>query len=116
MNKESTPEARALKVALEGLGIRVLAELWDGHKHIDLTIPDAHINIEIDGVRHLTDPYQILADINRAHFSDNIGYNTLHIHNEEINTNLKKIAVAIAEAAKIQGAKLKGKKGWVELD
>jgi very-short-patch-repair endonuclease len=116
MNKQSTPEALALKVALEGLNIRVHAELWDGHKHIDLTIPDAHINIEIDGVQHLTDPYQILADISRAHYSDELGYNTLHIHNDEIRSNLEKVAVAIAEAAKIQQAKLEGKKGWVELD
>lgn len=115
MDKKSTPEALKLKEALEGLGIRVHAELWDGHKHIDLTIPEAHINIEIDGPKHLTDPYQILADLSRSHYSDDLGYHTLHIHNEEINTNLEKIAVAIAEAAKIQKARLEGKKGWVEL-
>ena len=115
MIKKSTPEATKLKEALEGLGIRILSEHWDGHKHIDLSIPDAHINIEIDGPKHLTDPYQILADLNRSHYSDDLGYHTLHIHNEEINTNLEKIAVAIAEAAKIQEAKKAGKKGWVEL-
>lgn len=114
--KKSTPEAKRLKEALEGLGIRMLAEHWDGHKHIDLSIPDAHINIEIDGPQHLTDPYQILADLNRSHFSDDLGYRTLHIHNEEIKSNLEKIAVAIAEAAKIQEARRKGKEGWAELD
>lgn len=115
MNKKSTPEALALKEALEGLGIHVLAEHYDGHKHIDLAIPRARINIEIDGSQHLTDPYQILADLNRSHYSDDLDYRTLHIHNEEIHTNLEKIAVAIAEAAKIQEARLKGEKGWVQL-
>ena len=116
MKKSPTPAATLLKEALEGLGIRVLSEFWDGHKHIDLAIPEARINIEIDGLQHLTDPYQILADLNRSHYSDDLGYHTLHIHNIEIKPNLEKIAVAIAEAVKIQKAKLAGKSGWVELD
>lgn len=115
MPKRSTPEAASLRKALEKYGIRVLSEVYDGHKHIDLTIPDAHINIEIDGKQHLTNPDQILADLNRSHYSDDLGYRTLHIHNEEIYENLEDIAIAIAEAAKIQEAKLKGKSGWVVL-
>lgn len=116
MQKKSTPQALKLKEALESLGIKMLSEHWDGHKHIDLSIPDAKINIEIDGPRHLTDPFQILADMNRSHGSEMLGYHTLHIHNEEIDTNLERIAVAIAEAAKIQVARRKGKSGFVDLN
>ena len=116
MQKKSTPEAQSLKLALQELGIRTLSEVYDGHKHIDLSIPYAKINIEIDGPKHLTDPYQILADLSRSHYSDDLGYHTIHIHNEEINTNLEKIAVAIAEAAKIEEARLAGKHGWVDLN
>jgi len=115
MHKQSTPEAVSLREALEKYGIRVLTEVYDGYKHIDLTIPDSHINIEIDGKQHLIDPNQILADLDRSHYSDDLGYHTLHVHNEEIRENLEEIAIAIAEAAKIQEAKLAGKSGWVEL-
>src|SRR5689334_3065616 len=85
MYKQPTKEAIALKEALEKLGIRVLAEVDDGHKHIDLAIPSARINIEVDGGYHLTNPYQILADLKRSHYSDDLGYDTIHISNEAIN-------------------------------
>jgi very-short-patch-repair endonuclease len=97
-----TKEALALKHALEEHGIRVLAEVSDGYKHVDLAIPSARINIEVDGIQHLTNPYQVLRDLSRSHYSEEIGYDTLHIHNEEIRTNLPKIAKAVAEAAKMR--------------
>lgn len=55
INKSTVPskEALDLKRALEEKGIRVYKELDDGYKHIDLTIPKAKINIEIDGIQHL---------------------------------------------------------------
>ncbi len=102
MFKKSTPEAKSLRAALESHGLRVLSEVGDGHKHIDLAIPSAHINIEVDGMQHLTDPYQILSDLSRSHGSDDLGYATLHVHNEEIRSNLPKIAKAIADAAKMR--------------
>ncbi len=58
-----TKEALLLKHALEQKGIRVLKELDDGHKTIDLAIPKAKLNIEVDGIQHLTDPNQIVADL-----------------------------------------------------
>ena len=102
MFKRSTQEAKILKEALEASGLRVLSEVSDGHKHIDLAIPAARINIEVDGMHHLTDPYQILSDLSRSHFSDDLGYGTLHIHNDEIKSNLPKISKAIADAAKLR--------------
>lgn len=77
-------------------------EVWDGHKHIDLGIPTARINIEVDGKQHLTSSRQILADLARGHYSDGLGYDTIHIHNEELQTDLEAIANAIAEAAMIR--------------
>ena len=42
-----------------------MVELHDGHKHIDLTIPKAKINVEVDGIQHLTNADQIVADLSR---------------------------------------------------
>jgi len=102
MYKKPTLEAQDLKTALEKLGLRVLAEVDDGHKHIDLSIPDARMNIEVDGSQHLTDPYQILSDLKREHYSDDLGYDTIHIPNQAIHTNLGGIASAVAEAAALR--------------
>jgi very-short-patch-repair endonuclease len=111
MYRKPTKEAQDLKIALEKLGLRVLVEVNDGHKHIDLTLPDARINIEVDGSQHLTDPYQILSDLKREHYSDDLGYDTVHIPNQAIHTNLGGIASALAEAGalRIEGFKKREK-------
>lgn len=108
INRYPTPtkEARDLKEALEGRGVRVYLELDDGHKHIDLAIPKAKLNIEIDGIQHLTDPHQILADLNRGYYSHKNGYNTMHIPNEMIHSHLKEISEALAEVSKIREQKI----------
>jgi very-short-patch-repair endonuclease len=97
-----TKDATALKNALENRDIIVHEELNDGFKTIDLTIPNAKIDIEVDGIHHLTDPKQILADLKRSHFSHKDGYDTIHIPNEMIRKHLDKIADALAEASKIK--------------
>lgn len=97
--RKPTPEALLLKSVLQKRGLRVLSEVYDGHKHIDLALPEAHINIEVDGLQHLTDARQILSDLARSHYSDYGGYDTIHIHNTEIREHLESIANAIAEAA-----------------
>jgi very-short-patch-repair endonuclease len=100
--KKPTMHASKLKEALERLGIRVIVEVCDKHKCVDLAIPSAHINIEVDGTQHLTDAYQILKDMSRSHFSDKLGYATIHIPNKEIDENLGGVASALAEASKIR--------------
>ena len=97
-----TKETRDLKEALEEQGIRVYVELDDGYKHIDLAIPKAKINIEVDGIQHLTDPHQILADLGRGYYSHKNGYDTMHIPNEMIRKHLKEISEALAKASKIR--------------
>jgi len=97
-----TVEERMLQTALEAHGVRVLSHIKDGYKTIDLAIPSAKINIEIDGKQHLTDPRQIISDLSRSHYSDALGYETVHIPNLYIHNDLNKIASALAEAAKIR--------------
>lgn len=108
INKYPTPtkEALDLKKALEQKGVRVYVELDDGHKHIDLAIPRAKLNVEVDGIKHLTDPHQILADLSRGYFSQKNGYDTMHIPNEMIHNHLNAISEALAEASKIREQKI----------
>lgn len=100
--KKPTKEAADLKDALEKQGVRVLVEPYDGYKHVDLGVPKARLNIEIDGIQHLTDPDQIVADLNRAHHSKKLRYDTMHIPNEMIRKHLEKIAHGLSEACKIR--------------
>jgi very-short-patch-repair endonuclease len=101
-NITPTKEALALKDALENRGIKVYKELHDGFKTIDLALPQAKINIEVDGIQHLTDPKQILADLGRGYYSHKNGYDTMHIPNEMIHAHLPEISDALAEAAKVR--------------
>jgi len=105
-NKIPTKEALDLKKALEDRGVRVYKELDDGHKHIDLAIPKAKLNLEIDGIQHLTNPNQIVSDLNRGYYSHKNGYNTMHIPNEMIRSHLNEISDALAEASKIRERKI----------
>jgi very-short-patch-repair endonuclease len=101
-----TKEANDLKIALEKKGVIVYLELDDGHKHIDLAIPRAKLNIEVDGIKHLIDPHQILADLGRGYYSHKNGYDTMHIPNEMIHLHLEEISEALAEATKIRERKI----------
>ena len=112
MYKQSTPQAIKLRHELEKRGIRVLTEVNDhGHKHVDLAIPSARINIEVDGRQHYENPFQIMSDLKRSHFSDDEGYDTIHIPNVFIDNDidLPKVAEALAEAAVMREGQLKKK-------
>jgi very-short-patch-repair endonuclease len=106
MYRISTPEALALKHALEYRGVIVEAEKWDGHKHLDLAIHRARMNIEVDGRQHYMDPFQILSDLARNHHSTQKGYDTVHIPNEFVRSDLDKIADALTIAAHIRSNRL----------
>lgn len=101
-SKKPTHEEELLKTALEAHGVRVLAHVKDGHKTIDLAIPSAKINLEIDGKQHLSDPHQIISDLSRSHYSGVLGYETIHIPNTYIHSDLDKIASALASASIIR--------------
>lgn len=100
--RQPTKEEMLLKSALEDHGLRVLTQVKDGHKSVDLAIPSAKLNIEIDGEEHLTNPNQIINDLSRSHFSDGLGYQTIHIPNIFIRSKLEKVAAALAVAARIR--------------
>lgn len=104
--KVPTAEADALKKALEDKGVKVYVELHDGFKTIDLAIPRAKLNVEVDGIQHLTDPKQIVADLGRGYYSHKNGFDTMHIPNEMIRLHLDAIADALAEASKIRERKI----------
>jgi very-short-patch-repair endonuclease len=101
-----TKEAADLKNEIEKHGVRVLVELHDGHKHIDLTIPKAKLNVEVDGIQHLTNPDQIVADLSRGYYSHKNGFDTMHIPNEMVRLHLNEISTALAEASKIRERKI----------
>lgn len=92
-----TPQTKKLAEALEKRGVKVETEYWDGHKHVDLYVPDAKLFIEIDGLQHYTDPQQILADLKRDHYSDGDDIFTKRISNQLIDTHLEEIANAITK-------------------
>ena len=102
-----TKEALALKDALELHGVRVYKELHDGHKTIDLAIPKAKLNVEVDGIQHLTNPEQIVADLSRGYYSHKNGYDTMHIPNEMIRLHLNEISEALAEASRIRERRIR---------
>lgn len=81
---EPTPEAITLYNILKKLGYNAKLEKWDGHKHIDIAIPDLKINIEVDGMQHSYDKNQALADLKRTSYSFKKGYMTFRIPNKLI--------------------------------
>lgn len=80
----STKEALSLGKALEKLGWDIKYEsLVVGKRniHVDLAIPAAKMNIEVDGAHHNLSKEQALADLKRAYYCFKKGYFTLHIPN-----------------------------------
>ena len=94
--------AKKLREYLQKLGLKVDEEVFDGYKHIDLSIDAAKLDIEVDGVQHLTDSQQIITDFNRSKFSREDGYETIHVHNRDLKSDIGAIASAIAEVSAIR--------------
>ena len=90
-------QARQLHSALIQRGIVVEIEKWDAHKHIDLSIEAAGLYIEIDGDNHYTNPDTIMRDLKRDYFSNEEGYDTLHIPNHVIEKDIDSLADALVE-------------------
>ena len=93
------PTRQTLSVvkALEGRGVKLDVEYWDGHKHVDIYIPKARLYIEINALAHYTNPQQIITDFKRNHFSDGDDFFTMPITNQLIDTHLDSIADAIVK-------------------
>lgn len=81
----TTQQTIALYFDLKGRGLEPQIEKYDGYKHIDIAIPQARINIEIDGAHHNTNSNQALSDLKRTFYSLMKGYTTIRIPNSLIN-------------------------------
>lgn len=96
----STPQTNNLVDALKKRGIEVETEHPDGHKHVDIYIPENGMYIEIEGLQHFTDPKQIISDLYRDYYSDKENHFTFRITNQLIDTHLEEIADAIFRVVK----------------
>jgi hypothetical protein len=98
---QPTPQAVNLYNALMGRKIHCILEAWDEHKHIDISIPWAKIDIEVDGLQHYTNPEQIKADFERSWYSTmDDDFDTFHVPNMIIDQHLDQVADALAVVAR----------------
>jgi very-short-patch-repair endonuclease len=101
---QPTRHTLMLAEELEKRGVHLKLEHWDGHKHIDIFIPEAKISLEIDGLRHYTNPTQIIADFHRDYFSNKADIFVKHIPNDLIETHVIQIAEAITKVVGLKVA------------
>jgi hypothetical protein len=94
---ETTDEALALYFALKERDVPAEIEKFDGFKTIDIAVPEAKVNIEIDGSQHNWSHKQALADLRRTYYSFKKGYLTLRIPNSLVNYHLEETADLITE-------------------
>jgi very-short-patch-repair endonuclease len=88
---------------LKKLKVNFIPEFNDGYKHVDIRIPTAKLDIEVDGEQHLINPSQIVRDLKRSHYSSKDGFDTIHIHNKDLEgESANNIASALAEAVAIR--------------
>ena len=87
MEDKTTDEVITLYFALKERGVPAKIEKYDGHKHIDIAIPEARVNIEVDGTHHNHNKRQALTDLKRTYYSFLKGYFTLRIPNSLVNDN-----------------------------
>ncbi|MFP9115766.1 endonuclease domain-containing protein [Flavobacterium sp. RHBU_3] len=77
----TSSETIRLYFALKSRGVPVEIEKFDGYKHIDIAIPEAKMNIEVDGIQHNLSAQQALSDLKRTYYSFLKGYITIRIPN-----------------------------------
>ncbi|MFA6446274.1 MAG: DUF559 domain-containing protein [Candidatus Paceibacterota bacterium] len=95
-----TLQESKLYEALKDRGISSRLIYPDGHKTIDIALPNSKLYIEIDGIQHYDDPDQIISDIERAVYSEKDGFHTIRFTNQLIDTHLDQIADAIVKVVK----------------
>jgi very-short-patch-repair endonuclease len=112
-----TPEAKKLYDELKRIGVDIKSknlEKWDGHKHIDLAIPKAKLNIEVDGSQHNLSPEQALRDLKRTYYSFKKGYLTLRIPNSLVRDDekIKETAKYIKKFINENTKQMEEEEGW----
>lgn len=98
--KGPTRTEKMLYDALIKRGVKAELGYSDGFKTVDIAVLSAHLYIEVDDLRHFTDPDQILRDFNRNHFSDGDDYRTFYVTNQIIDKYVDKVADALTEVVK----------------
>jgi very-short-patch-repair endonuclease len=94
---ETTPHTLELYFELKKRGVPAKLELFDGNKTIDIAVPDAKVNIEVDGLQHNFNPRQALSDLHRTYYSFLRGYLTLRIPNRLIEWDIQETADYITD-------------------
>ena len=97
MPDSTTNETISLYFALRSRNVPAKLELNDGYKTIDIAVPRAKVNIEVDGLHHNYNPRQALADLKRTYYSFLKGYMTLSIPNSVIKWSTDETADYITE-------------------
>ena len=87
MEYETTEETIRLYFALKKREVPAQLEKYDGFKHIDIAVPEAKINIEVDGIHHNFNSTQALRDLKRTYHSFLKGYYTLRIPNSLVRND-----------------------------
>lgn len=97
--KQATKEVKELYRRLKEKNIDCILEYSDGHKHVDICIPESKIYIEVDGLQHCISPKQIVTDFKHDSYSEQDGFDTIRIPNLVLEEHVDEIADAIAEVA-----------------
>lgn len=114
---ESTPETKKLYDELKKIGVDIKTknlEKWDGHKHIDIAIPKAKLNIEVDGAHHNFKSEQALKDLKRTYYSFKKGYLTLRIPNSLVRDDeiIRETARYIKKFINENTKQMEEEEGW----
>jgi len=93
----ATDHAIELYFALKIRDVPAVLEKSDGFKSIDIAVPSAKVNIEVDGKHHNTNGKQALSDLQRTLHSFRKGYSTLRIPNSLAEYDLDQTADLIKQ-------------------
>jgi very-short-patch-repair endonuclease len=100
INKTTSKTSLLLAEKLKAKDIYLETEKFDGYKHIDIVIPKALLNIEVDGKQHFTDSSQIIRDLDRQYYSNRGGFATFHISNIVLDNYFDEVVLALVEVSK----------------
>lgn len=103
--KPATKHAFKLYEALCKKGIKAELEYFDGFKHVDIAILNSHLYIEVDGLKHFTDPDQIIRDFKRSHFSDGDDFSTFYVTNQILDKYLDEVVDALVKVIETKSVK-----------
>jgi len=101
IKSQTSEENLMLYFALKERGVPAEIEKFDGYKHIDIAIPEARVNIEVDGRQHNIDHMQALSDLKRTYYSFLKGFVTFRIPNSLVRENIEETADYIIDILKI---------------